>query len=291
MKKRSFCAIALSLAAIFMAAFPVLAYYNPGKPSSFVSDYANIIPDSKQAEIESKLVSFKASSSNEISVVTIKSLEGDTIENFANKLFADWGIGSEKNDNGVLLLVALDDRQMRIETGYGLEGALPDATAYSIINKTLKPAFKLGDYGEGIDSAVDNMMAATAGEYTTDSSPDVGGFVSRFDADVWGFLIFTFFSLLSFLRHYLAKSKSFWQGGVFGGIAGLIISLIFFRGVLSAVIFFLSLGGLGLLLDYLLSRVWPQPKNPKKGNNFWFFGGGSGGSSGGGFGGFTFVPK
>jgi uncharacterized protein len=282
-----------SLVLFLVAGSSARAYYNPGKPASFVADYAGVLEPAQISALENKLSRFQATSSNEIAVVTIKSLEGDTIENFAEKLFADWGIGKEKEDNGVLLLVAISDRQMRIETGYGLEGALPDATAYRIINDILKPAFRNNDYYGGIDKATDKIIAATSGEYSpeaaaTDSS---GWSLKNLSFDALFFLIIIFFYLISALWRWLAKSKSWWQGGVLGGVIGLIIALIFLRTLFFLLIIPAACGGFGLLLDFLVSRVIPQPSPIKKGrNNLWFFGGGGngfGGSGGGsGFGGF-----
>jgi uncharacterized protein len=282
-----------SLVLFLAAGSSARAYYNPGKPASFVADYAGVLEPAQISALENKLSRFQATSSNEIAVVTIKSLEGDIIENFAEKLFADWGIGKEKEDNGVLLLVAISDRQMRIETGYGLEGALPDATAYRIINDILKPAFRNNDYYGGIDKATDKIIAATSGEYSpeaaaTDSS---GWSLKNLSFDALFFLIIIFFYLISALWRWLAKSKSWWQGGVLGGVIGLIIALIFLRTLLFLLIIPAACGGFGLLLDFLVSRVIPQPSPIKKGrNNLWFFGGGGngfGGSGGGsGFGGF-----
>lgn len=273
-----------------LAGFSARAYYNPGQPGSFVNDYAGVLQAGEVSALENKLSAFNATTTNEIAIVTIKSLEGDTIENFAEKLFQDWGIGQEKKDNGVLLLVAIDDRQMRIETGYGLEGALPDAVAFQIINKTMKPAFQQGDYYGGIDRAVDNIIAATEGEYTvTGGADEVPGWLRNMNFNTAFFFIIVFFYLLSALWRYLAKSKSWWQGGVLGGVIGLVIALIFFSSLL--IILPIAAAIFGLLLDFLVSRVLPQPAPIKKGrNNLWFFGGGGrggfGGSSGGGFGGF-----
>jgi len=276
---------------IFLTAgFLARAYYNPGKPAAFVSDFAGVLTAEQAGALENKLSAFNATTTNEIAVAIIKSLEGDTIENFANELFSDWQIGTAKNDNGVLLLIAINDRQMRIETGYGLEGALPDATAYQIITQTLKPAFQQGDYYGGIDKATDDIMAATRGEYSAASagSSDFSFSHLSFDAVFW--LILIIFYLLSALWRFLAKSKSWWQGGIIGGVIGIVIALIFFRTLLILIIFPLSLGAFGLLFDFLISRVLPPPAPIKKGrNNLWFFGGGRGGfggSSGGGFGGF-----
>ncbi len=91
-------------------------------------------------------------------------MEGDYIENFAVKLFEAWGIGKEENDNGILLLVALQEKQMRIEVGYGLEGALTDAEASWVIQEMI-PYFQQGEYFQGIDMSVDRMIAITKGEF------------------------------------------------------------------------------------------------------------------------------
>jgi len=283
--------IIFSLIVFLAAGFSARAYFNPGKPAGFVNDYAGILKTEEKSALESKLAQFTASSSNQLSIVTIKSLEGDTIENFANKLFADWGIGREKQDNGVLLLVALDDRRMRIETGYGLEGALPDATTNQIITKTLRPAFQSADYYGGINKATDEIIAATKGEYQAESAPSGWNFKKlSFDALIW-IIIFIFY-LLSALWRHLAKSRSWWEGGIIGVVLGLIVALIFWRTLLLLIALPAIFGGFGLGFDYLVSRVLPKPKARGQGRGgFWFlggpggFGGGSGGC-GGGFGGF-----
>ena len=106
-----------------------------------------------------------SSSSNQIAVVIIPTLDGYPKEEYATKLFREWGIGNKKSNNGVLLLIAINDRQIRIEVGYGLEGAIPDVTALSIIDNDIKPAFKAGNYYEGINRATDNIAKAAVGEY------------------------------------------------------------------------------------------------------------------------------
>ena len=139
---RSFKILILCLAFLLVGNF-ALAYYNPGKPTGFVNDFTGItLKAEEKVSLENKLNQFNKDSSNEISIVIISSLRGDTIENFSTKLFEDWKIGKEKKDNGVLLLFAMDDHKMRIEPGYGLEGVLPDATCYRIITDDLTPAFK-----------------------------------------------------------------------------------------------------------------------------------------------------
>jgi uncharacterized protein len=134
-------------------------------PPNLVTDVAGVLtPEQKQA-LENKLVAIDDSSSNQIAVVIIPSLDGYPKEEYATKLFRDWGIGNKKTNNGVLLLIAINDRQIRIEVGYGLEGAIPDITALNIIDNDIKPAFKAGNYYEGIDQATDNIAKAAVGEY------------------------------------------------------------------------------------------------------------------------------
>jgi uncharacterized protein len=133
-------------------------------PATLVTDVAGVLtPEQKQA-LENKLVAIDDSSSNQIAVVIIPSLDGYPKEEYATKLFRDWGIGGKKN-NGILLLVAINDREIKIEVGYGLEGAIPDITAINIIDNFIKPAFRAGNYYEGIDQATDNIAKAAVGEY------------------------------------------------------------------------------------------------------------------------------
>jgi len=134
-------------------------------PATLVTDVAGVLsPEQKQA-LENKLVAIDDSSSNQIAVVIIPSLDGYPKEEYATKLFRDWGIGNKKTNNGVLLLIAINDREIRIEVGYGLEGAIPDITALNIIDNDIKPAFKAGNYYEGINKATDNIAKAAVGEY------------------------------------------------------------------------------------------------------------------------------
>ncbi|MFT4203080.1 MAG: TPM domain-containing protein [Chitinophagaceae bacterium] len=141
----------------------------PSKPSPprLVNDLAHILSTDQQTELEHKLVALDDSTSNQIAVVTINTLDGYPIEDYANKLFRAWGIGNKATNNGVLVLVSVADRQFRIEVGYGLEGAIPDVTVSDIMARVMVPYFKQGDYYTGIDKATDTLAAAAAGEYHT----------------------------------------------------------------------------------------------------------------------------
>ena len=134
-------------------------------PPVLVTDLAGVLsPEQKQA-LENKLVALDDASSNQIAVVILPTLDGNPIEEYATKLFRTWGIGNKKTNNGILLLIAIQDKKIRIETGYGLEGAIPDITANSIIDNDIKPAFRQQAYFEGIDKATDDIAKAAVGEY------------------------------------------------------------------------------------------------------------------------------
>ena len=134
-------------------------------PPTLVTDAAGVLSAAQKQALENKLVAIDDSSSNQIAVVIIPSLDAYPKEEYATKLFREWGIGNKKTNNGILLLIAIEDRQIRIEVGYGLEGAIPDITALNIIDNDIKPAFKAGNYYEGIDQATDNIAKAAVGEY------------------------------------------------------------------------------------------------------------------------------
>jgi len=153
--KQFVLAIIIALGVLFVPP-KILAYSSPGSPTGYVNDFAGILSSDTKKTLETKLSSLDASTSAQLSVVTIKSLDGDTIENYAEKLFKEWGIGQKGKDNGVLLLVAVDDHKLRIEVGYGLEGALTDAESSNIIRNTITPEFKKGDYNKGITNGVES---------------------------------------------------------------------------------------------------------------------------------------
>jgi uncharacterized protein len=159
--------IFLLIAGTFFCTNFIVAQNVLPKPSSpqLVTDMAGVLsPEQKQA-LENKLVAIDDSSSNQIAVVILPTLDGNPIEEYATKLFREWGIGNTKTNNGILLLIAVQDKKIRIEVGYGLEGAIPDITAINIIDNDLKPAFRAGAYYDGIDKATDDIAKAAVGEY------------------------------------------------------------------------------------------------------------------------------
>ncbi|MEQ1625637.1 MAG: TPM domain-containing protein, partial [Sediminibacterium sp.] len=132
----------------FLQAQNVLPKPNPAK---LVTDQAGVLSAEQKAILENKLVALDDSSSNQIVIVLVKTLDGYPIEDYATKLFREWGIGNKKTNNGVLILASIDERKIRIEVGYGLEGAIPDITTASIIRNDIVPNFKTGEYYHGLD--------------------------------------------------------------------------------------------------------------------------------------------
>src|SRR3989344_5994281 len=148
---------------LFFIPVLALAFTVPGKPSMYLNDYAKILTAEQVSTLENKLQSFARQTTNEIAVVTIPSLDGDTIENVAQEIFTKWGIGKADKNNGVLLLISLIDRKTRIHTGYGVEGDLTDIGASYIQSDVITPAFRAGDYFVGINGAVDKMIEVLGG--------------------------------------------------------------------------------------------------------------------------------
>ena len=177
--------ILVLFATAFMGASTLQAQNVLEKPSTptLVTDLAGVLSPTEKQFLENKLVSVDDSSSNQIAVVILPTLDGYPIEDYATKLFRTWGIGNKKTNNGILLLIAINDRKVRIEVGYGLEGAIPDITANNIINYDIKPAFKQGAYFEGINTATDDIAKAAVGEYKVakqKTSKDKGGSIFLF---------------------------------------------------------------------------------------------------------------
>ena len=152
---------------VLVAVFQTSAQKSIAKPvpARLVVDNANILTSAEVETLERKLVALDDSTSNQIAIVTVKSLNGEALEDVAVATFRDWGIGNKKTRNGLLVLVSMEDKKIRIEVGYGLEGAIPDVTANDIINNDIKPNFKQGNYYAGLNTAVDNLSKAASGEY------------------------------------------------------------------------------------------------------------------------------
>ncbi|MBK9659144.1 MAG: TPM domain-containing protein [Chitinophagaceae bacterium] len=139
----------------------------PSRPSPprLVNDFTNTLTEAQKKALEDKLVAYDDSTSNQVAVIIIPTTGNYSVEEVALEILRRWGVGNKARNNGIVFLIAKDDRKLRIEVGYGLEGAIPDITASSIIDNDITPNFKEGSYYRGIDEGTDAIIKAAAGEY------------------------------------------------------------------------------------------------------------------------------
>lgn len=137
----------------------------PPSPPRLVNDYTSTLTADQLQALESKLVEIDDSTSTQIAVVIVKTTGGIDVADYATKLGREWGVGGKEFNNGIVLLIAKDDRKLNISTGYGLEGSLPDITASHIIDDVIVPNFRGDDYYRGIDEGTDAIIKAVKGQY------------------------------------------------------------------------------------------------------------------------------
>jgi len=140
----------------------------PDRATTLVSDYSGILNDNQRASLESKLVTFNDSTSTQIAVVIMRSTGNYEIADYSVQLFNKWKIGQSSKNNGILILVAVDDHKVWITTGYGIEGVLPDATCKRIVDRDIVPAFRRGDYYTGLEDGTNSIMSIVKGEFTAE---------------------------------------------------------------------------------------------------------------------------
>jgi len=140
------------------------------RPSDgLVLDLGNILSEGEERALERKLLAFNDSTSTQLSILTDGSLQGEDIFDYSLRVAREWGVGSQGKNNGILIYVAVQDRQIYIQTGYGAEGFLPDITASRIIEQIIKPAFRQGQYFNGLNQGTDYIIRSANGEYTNDN--------------------------------------------------------------------------------------------------------------------------
>jgi len=150
----------------------------PPPPAHYFNDYAGLVGAADAARLEQKLKAFDDQTSSQVVVALFGALPWEPMEDFTVRTAQAWKVGRAKLDNGAVLFVFVNDRKMRLEVGYGLEGALPDVTAKRILEDTVGPFFREGRYAEGLSAGVDAVLAATRGEYRAQPrkpTTDTGG--------------------------------------------------------------------------------------------------------------------
>jgi uncharacterized protein len=252
-----------------------------------VHDEAGVLSEEAVHSLESQLAQFQDSTTNQMAILIIPSLDGEVLEDYSLRVAEKWQLGQKGRDNGILILIAIQDRKMRIEVGYGLEGALPDATCAQIIRNEMAPNFRRGDYDAGVTAAVEAINRAIAGEY---SSEDFEGapemelswqeqvFMGLFVFGILG--VFTFIGIFTrgcagwFLFAFLIPFYATFPGAIFGWNVGFVILGVYL---------------VGFVVLKLLANKMGWGKNWKMGTGSgggwssgsgWSSGGGSGWSSG-----------
>jgi uncharacterized protein len=253
-----------------------------------VHDDAKVLSQATIQELESQLKQFEDSTTNQIAVLIIPSLDGEVLEDYALKVAEKWQLGKKGRDNGVLLLVAINDKKMRIEVGYGLEGALPDITCNQIIRNEISPHFRRGDFDGGIKAGVEGITRAIGGEYASDA--DFGDL--DMGIPIWaGFFVFGILGLFTLIG-LLTKGGPTWFLYVF---------LIPFYAAFPAALYGWNTGKyilLGYVVGFPVLKIifnmmgWSKLQGSGSGGGSgggwsssggWSSGGGGGWSSGGGF--------
>jgi len=248
--------------------------------TGYVNDYAGILGDWKP-QIEELITSIEKETTAEIAIVTIDRLEGRNLEEYTLEIAQTWGVGKEDTDNGLLLLISVKDKKYRFETGYGLEGTLPDARTGRIGRQVLTPYFQQGRYGQGVLEALKEIKGLVA----NDSS-----IVSKYDEKQYPMQEYSGFFVMGYALILLATlittekiKKHKWKIRIGIDIA-IIISGIFL-GVLAFVLAFMT-----SIFFWILIFQITMIKLGKGRGGFWWGGGGFGGGTGGstgGFGGFS----
>jgi uncharacterized protein len=244
-----------------------------------VNDYAGMLSPQVLQELEARLTAFEQSDSTQLVVLTIPTLAGENLEEYSIKVAESWRIGQKSVDNGAILLIAKQERKVRIEVGRGLEGKLTDLTSGRIIRGDISPRFKAGDFDGGIAAGVTAIMAVVKGEYTTQPRDLTQ---SRKSAPP----ILTLFIFLMVAVVFLG-SISRVLGGLAGAVGLPIIAFLTFPGLALVMMLGLAVAGfaVGLFLTFLFGSGGGRGGGGFFGGPFigGGFGGGFGGGSGGGF--------
>ncbi len=266
-----------------------------------VNDTANLLSAPTVTELETLLKTHQDSTSNQVVVLTVQSLEGDDIESYAIRVAETWKLGQKGKDNGVLLVVAKDDRKVRIEVGRGLEGDLTDAICSVIIRREILPQFKSGDYDQGVKAGVTAILAAIRGTYTPDEEPgqagDIIGGLIGFGIFLVVVGVFTAIALVSqgfvswFLYVFLIPFWAVFPMALLGTLVGGMLFASYLLGFPLAKFFFgktekgkslMSKWGKAIRTSSGRSGGWSSGGSRSSGGSSFSSGGGGGFSGGGG---------
>jgi uncharacterized protein len=275
---------AVAAAWIVSVAAPMAAMAQSLQPvpplQSRVTDQTGTLTAAERSALEEKLAAFEARKGAQIAVLVVPTTQPEAIEQYSIRVVDAWKLGREKPDDGALLLVAMQDRALRIEVGRGLEGALTDLVANRIIDETITPRFREGDFAGGITAGAERMMAVVDGEALPEPEKHWDG-----PQDLGGMLPMLFFIIIfasTILRAIFGRALgSVATGGVAGGIAWLVTQALGLS---------VGVGLVGLVLSLVVGfgnggRWSSRPGHGGWTTGGWGGGGGGLGRGGGGFGG------
>jgi uncharacterized protein len=264
----------LAVAALVLA-FAVAAEIAVPPLKARVTDLSGTLSAAEQGALEQKLEAFEARKGSQIAVLIVPTTDGEAIEPFSTRVFEQWKLGRKKVDDGVLLIVAKNDRKLRIEVGYGLEGALPDAIAKRIIEQDIAPQFRQGAFAAGVEAGVDRMIRVIDGEALPEPEPAAEG-----GDDLIGNLVFVFFFVMAVnvvLQSFLGRFGAAVATGLLAAVIGLMLASAFAASVMGVLGFVLSIVN-GVKLQAGGGGNWSSGRS-SGGSSSWS----SGSSSGGGF--------
>ncbi|HZL45895.1 MAG TPA: TPM domain-containing protein, partial [Opitutaceae bacterium] len=194
----------------------------PPKPTRYFNDAAGIVSPAVAAQLNQRLEQFERDTSNQILVAIYPRLQSDSsVEDYTVRVAQAWGVGQKGRNNGAVLFAFMQEHQLRIQVGYGLEAVLPDGLCHLIVENELKPRFRAGDYAGGLDAAVTAIIAATRGEYHgTGRTSDDGRSNVGWPVILAGLVLFVVFGYVSRYRRSAVYQSStgrrgspFWFGG------------------------------------------------------------------------------
>lgn len=237
------CLLVMTLTLLGTAAADVPGAAPVPPMRALVTDLTGTLTGEQQAALESRLREFAQRKGSQVAVLVIPTTAPESIEAYSLRVVDQWKVGRRKVDDGVLLLVAKDDRAMRIEVGYGLEGALPDATAKRIVSDVIAPRFRDGDYAGGIEAGIDRIVRTIDGELLPapahpDTAPDFGRLLP--------IVLVLAFALGGLLRSLLGRmTGAAATSACVGAVAWFLSGLWSVAAVGALVAFLFTLAGLG----------------------------------------------
>ncbi|HJU04006.1 MAG TPA: TPM domain-containing protein [Nitrospiraceae bacterium] len=237
-----------------------------------IVDLAGLLPPDMESALSSELAAHEQRTGNQVALLTLPTLEGESLEDYAHRVATSWKLGQKGTDNGVLLLVVPRERRIRIEVGYGLEGTLTDAVSARIIRHVIVPRFRSGDFAEGISAGLKAILGTIEGTATPVESAHPGN-----SASGGAFSVFVTAVILGALIGVMVGRS---LRVLAGGVSGL---LSFFLAMPSGVYLALAAGAVGMVVAFVLAALSGAGRRGGRGWDGGWGPGWGGGYGGGGF--------